>query len=97
VTGKDLLDRPVSGGYASDVLSDVLTNAAKGHVWITVQIHPNISAVATAKDLSAIIIASGRKPEAETVEKAARKKIPVLASPWSTYKVAGKLYELGVE
>jgi len=66
-------------------------------VWITVQIHPNVLAVATAKDLSAIIIANGRNPEAETLRKAELKHTPILATPWSTYKVAGKLYELGIE
>lgn len=95
--GKDLLDREVTGGYASDLLSDVLTNACKGNLWVTMQIHPNVLAVASAKDLSAIIIVNGRKPEPETLRKAEQKKIPILGSPWSTYKVVGRLYELGVK
>ncbi len=97
LVGQDLLEKTVAGGYASDVLSDVLTHSGKGYVWVTVQIHPNVSAVATAKDLAAIIITNGRSPEAETLRKAEQKKMPILASPWSTYKVAGKLYELGIE
>jgi len=93
---KDLPDRDVTGGYASDVLSDVLAHSDKGHIWVTVQIHPNVSAVATAKDLAGIIITNGREPEAETLKRAEQRKIPILVSPWSTYTVVGRLYELGI-
>jgi hypothetical protein len=93
----DLLDRDVLGGYASDVLSDVLTHSDKGHIWVTVQIHPNILAVASAKDLAAIIITGERSPEVETLRRAEQKKIPILVSPWSTYQVVGRLYELGIK
>lgn len=96
LAGKDALGEGVTGGYASDMLSDVLANAGQGYLWITMQIHPNILAVASAKDLSGIVIVNGRKPEAETLEKAEQKKIPILMSPLSTFTVAGRLYELGV-
>ncbi len=96
LVGKDLLAKDVTGGYASDMLSDVLTNSSKGNIWVTMQIHSNVLAVASSKDLSGIIIVNGRKPEAETLKKAEQKKIPILVSPWSTYKVVGRLYELGI-
>lgn len=97
LVGKDLLDRTVTGGYASDMLSDVLTNASKGDLWVTLQTHPNVLAVASTKDLSGIIIVGGRKPEEEMLKKAEEKKIPILMSPLSTYKVVGRLYELGIK
>ena len=97
LTGTDLLKREVTGGYASDMLSDVLANADKGNVWVTMQIHPNILAVASSKDLCGIIVVNGRTPEAETLKRAEEKKIPILVSPWSTYRVVGKLYELGIK
>lgn len=97
LVGKDLLDRTVTGGYAGDMLSDVLTNANKGNIWVTMQIHPNVMAVANSKDLSGIILVNGRKPEAEMLKKAEQKKIPILVSPWSAYRVVGRLYELGIK
>jgi serine kinase of HPr protein (carbohydrate metabolism regulator) len=97
LVGKDLLDRDVTGGYASDMLSDVLANSDKGYIWVTMQIHPNVPAVASTKDLSGIIIVNGRKPEALTLTKAEEKKIPILSSQWSTYQVVGRLYELGIK
>ena len=36
----------VAHGYASDLLSDVIANAGKDSVWVTMQIHVNIIAVA---------------------------------------------------
>lgn len=96
LVGKDLLNRDVNGGYASDMLSDVLANAGKGNIWVTMQIHPNVVAVASTTDLSGIIIVNGRKPETETLRKAEQKKIPIMVSAWSTYKVVGRLHELGV-
>ncbi|NTU51169.1 MAG: family 20 glycosylhydrolase, partial [Candidatus Aminicenantes bacterium] len=38
-------DRPVQGGYASDLLSDVIGHARKDDLWVTLQVHPNIIAV----------------------------------------------------
>lgn len=96
LVGKDLLNRDVTGGYAGDLLSDVLTNSDGGNVWVTMQIHLNVLAVASTKGLAAIIIANGRKPPAETLKKAEEKNIPILVSPLSTYIIVGRLYELGI-
>ena len=64
------LDNEISGGYASDLLSDVLANSNEGNIWITLQIHQNIVAVASMKGLSAIVIVNSRKPEEDTIKKA---------------------------
>jgi predicted transcriptional regulator len=96
-TGKNLLEREVTGGYAGDLLSDVLANSRKGDVWVTLQSHANIVAVASAKELSAIIIVNGRTPEEETARKAEEQNIPIMISTLSTYKVVSRLCELGVK
>lgn len=46
-TGLDRLDNEVTGGYAGDLLSDILANGKEGNLWITLQIHQNIVAVAS--------------------------------------------------
>jgi len=97
LVGERLLNRDVTGGYAGDLLSDVLTNSDKGNIWVTMQIHINILAVASTKDLSGIIIANGRRPPEETLKKAEEKKMPILVSPLSTYIISGRLYELGIK
>ena len=95
-SGEKFLEREVTGGYAGDLLSDVLANSKKGIIWVTLQIHQNIIAVASSKELSGIIIVNGRKPEEETLKKAKEEKMPVMISNLLTYEVAGRLYEIGI-
>ncbi|HUV00133.1 MAG: DRTGG domain-containing protein [Bacteroidota bacterium] len=96
ISGEKFLEREVTGGYAGDLLSDVLANSKKGNIWVTLQIHQNIIAVASSKELSGIIIVNGRKPEEETLKKAKEEKIPVMISKLLTYEVAGRLHEIGI-
>lgn len=91
------LDRPVLGGYASDLLSDVIGHGRKGDLWVTMQVHPNIVAVAVLKDLAAIVLVNGREPAAETVEQAEREKVPVLGTRLGAFELAGRLYTLGLK
>ena len=97
ISGEKFLEGEVTGGYAGDLLSDVLANSKKGYVWITLQIHQNIIAVASSKELSGIIIVNGRKPEEETLKKAEEERMPVMISKLLTYEVAGRLYEMGIK
>jgi predicted transcriptional regulator len=90
------LDREVADGYCGDLLSDVMAHAKKGEVWLTVQSHQNIVAVAVLRELAAIILVGGRAPDEETKAKAEAEGIPILLSPLSSYSLAGKLYALGV-
>ncbi|MBN1887536.1 MAG: hypothetical protein JW850_06085 [Thermoflexales bacterium] len=95
-TAKDHLDVPVTGGYASDLLSWVMAQAQAGNVWITIQAHPNIVAVASLIGLAGIIIAEGVAPEPATLEKAEQEGLPILTTALPMYAVAGHLYELGI-
>ena len=47
LTGQGHLDREVTGGYASDLLSCVMAGARAGDVWVTLQGHANVVAVAS--------------------------------------------------
>jgi len=93
---REELDHEVTGGYASDLLSDVMANSREGDIWVTLQVHPNIIAVATLKDLAGIIIVQGKKPEEQTVEKARQEGVPLLVSKLQTFELVGRLYRLGV-
>lgn len=91
------LDVDVTGGYVCDLLSYVMGKAKAGDLWITVQGHPNIVAVASLIGLSGIVVVEGSKVEPATVEKAEQEGIPILTTPLQAYEVAGKLWELGVK
>ncbi|PKO96456.1 MAG: serine kinase [Bacteroidetes bacterium HGW-Bacteroidetes-7] len=92
--GEELLDREVTGGYASDLLSDVMGHASEGELWITLQTHKNVVGVASLKDLSAIILVKGFTPEKDTLELAENESIPVLGTDMQTFEFCGILYNL---
>jgi serine kinase of HPr protein (carbohydrate metabolism regulator) len=96
-TPRSPMKRRVLRGYTGDLLSDVIAHAGKADLWITIQVHPNIVAVAVLKELAAVVIANGREPAPETVEQAAQEKIPLLGSRLSAFEIAGRLYERGVK
>ena len=90
------LDREVTGGYASDLLSDVIANSREGNLWITLQIHQNIVAVASMNNLAGIVLVGAREPEEETLEKAEKENIPIMVTSMPTFELVGKLYNLGI-
>jgi len=94
ITAKDKLDEEVSGGYTSDLLSDVIANSQAGQLWITLQTHQNIVAVAKLKDLTGIIIVNNREPDEETLAKAKEENVPLLSSEEMAFDISGKLYQL---
>jgi len=95
-SGHDRLDREVTGGYASDLLSDVIARAAEGDLWITLQTHVNVVAVASMKGLCGVVLVNGREPAEETIEKAQSEGIPILVSKLPAFELAGRLYRLGL-
>ena len=92
--GQEYLDVEVTGGYTSDLLSDVIANSKEGNLWITLQIHQNTIAVAKLKDLAGIIIVNNRKPDEEALSKAKEENVPLLCSEEMAFEISGKLYKL---
>jgi hypothetical protein len=92
--GADRLDQEVTGGYAGDLLSDVIANSKPGNVWITMQVHTNIVAVAVLKELAGIIIVQGRHPAEDTVKRAREEKVAIAVSDVPAFETAGRLYAL---
>lgn len=92
--GHEGLKNEVSGAYASDLLSDVMGNAREGQVWITLQTHRNVMAVASLKEVAAVIIVQGLKAEENTIEQSNDEGIPLLSSHLEAFELSGKLYQL---
>jgi hypothetical protein len=90
------VDTPVSGGYSSDLLSDVIGNAQEGDAWVTMQKHVNIVAVAQLKGIAVIVVVNGRRPDLETLERAEEQRIPIVSTGLPAFDVAGALYSLGL-
>ncbi len=84
-----------TGGYTSDLLSCVMAGAKKGAVWVTLQAHLNIVAVAALLEMSAVIITEGAQPEAATIQKANEEGIALLSTDKQSFEVVGRLWEMG--
>ena len=90
------MEREVTGGYASDLLSCVMAGAKAGNVWVTLQAHPNVVAVASLLDLAAVIVSEGVVPDMETIERAQDNGVTVLGSPATTWAVVARLAGRGI-
>jgi predicted transcriptional regulator len=96
LTGQDSLESEVTGGYVSDLLSNVMGQAEAGNIWITMQGHQNIVAVASLAGLSAILIAGDAEVSKDALQKAEKEGIALLAAKMSCFEVCGRLYEMGI-
>ncbi len=94
--GEEQLGTLVAGGYVSDLLSDVMAHTKKGDLWITLQGHPNIVAVAVLKELSGIVLINKRQPDAETLDKAKAEHVTIMTSELPAFELVGRLYQMGV-
>jgi hypothetical protein len=86
----------VDSGYTSDLLSCVMAGAQKKSVWVTLQAHANIVAVAALLDLSAIIISEGALPDASSIARANEEGINLFSTSQPSFQVVGRLWEMGL-
>jgi hypothetical protein len=93
-TGTTGMRNIVTGGYSSDLLSDVMGRAAQGDIWITMQSHLNIIAIASLRDLPAIIIVNGNKPSEEMIDKATNEGIALLGTEKGSFETGGIIWNI---
>lgn len=84
----------ISGGFVSDLLSDVMGNAQQDQVWITIMRHLNVVAVATLTGVSAVIFSKDIVPEQAVITKANEEGVCLLNSTLNTFELTGRLYNL---
>lgn len=86
----------IENGYIGDLLSDVMGHAPSASVWITVQSHMNIIAVASITGIRAIILCNGLEFEETTIEKAKQNNITLLSSNLASFKTSVCLFDAGL-
>lgn len=96
LTGDLGLDREVEGAYTGDLLSWVMSHGCRNNIWITVQVHPNVVAVAVLVEFSCIIIPEKIEVDELTLEKARQEGVAVLHSNDNAFEICGKLKAEGV-
>lgn len=94
LSGANGLNREIDGCYISDLLSDVMGNADAGNIWITLQTHKNVMAVASLKELACIILVKDLTANEDTLRQSDEEALPILQTPMTTFEIAGKVYNL---
>ena len=68
--------------------------AQEGNVWVTLQTHKNVIAIASLKELACVVLVKGNQPDEDMLEQAKEEEIPVLGTAEQTFEVAGQIYKL---
>ena len=93
---RDFSQVQLNSGYAADLLSCVMAGARHHGVWVTLQSHTNIVAVAALLELGAVIITEGTRPDQDTIDKANDEEVNLFLTDKSTFWVVGRLWEMGL-
>lgn len=94
LAGANGLNREIDGCYISDLLSDVMGNAQEGNIWITLQTHKNVMAVASLKEMSCIILVKDLGANEDTINQSNEEELPILQTSLPTFEIAGLVYNL---
>ncbi len=84
----------ITSGYCGDLLSHVLASAHPGAVWVTIQHHANVVAVAQVAGLSAVVMAEGKRPDDAAVSRAQSCGVILLGSSDTAFNLCGRLHAL---
>jgi predicted transcriptional regulator len=97
ITGDCFQEQEISKGFASDLMSDVLTIDSEEIVLITGL--ANLQAIRTAEmsDIACIIFARNKKVTPEMIELAKENNMVIIECPSSVFKTAGELYKAGIQ
>ncbi|NCC73731.1 MAG: serine kinase [Sphingobacteriia bacterium] len=93
-SGETGLNNQITGGYTSDLLSDVMGHSNQGNIWVTLQTHKNVIAIASLKDLAAVILVKGLKPDEDTLAKSREENIPMLGTTLPAFEITGQIFQL---
>ncbi len=88
--------RLLSRATVGDLLSFVMGRCPEEAVWVTIQTHVNVAAVAVLKDVPMIIVASGRSPSPELADRCRSENIALIQSEQSSFDLCGRLFALGL-
>ena len=84
-------DRPVTSGYAGDLLSWVLGRAERDCAWLTIMSNQNVAAVALMADVSCVVLTEGVAPDADLLRRAGEKGVNLVGTEEDTFTAALRL------
>ncbi|MGM0410266.1 MAG: DRTGG domain-containing protein [Bacillota bacterium] len=91
------LEKEINGGYCGDLLSNVMARANEGDLWLTVQSHQNVIAVALLTEVAAVIVVENFEIDNKAIERAKEKGVNILRSDLGAYELAGLLNQFNFQ
>jgi predicted transcriptional regulator len=96
IVGENKLDIEITFAGGSDLMSDVLAFGKPGILLLTGLSNSQSVRTANIIDAKAIIYVRGKKPDAEGIELAREKGIPLLSTKLMMYATCGLLFNHGI-
>jgi predicted transcriptional regulator len=90
------LDISVQMGCGADLMSDVLAFTHADTLLLTGLTNPQVVRTADMAGIRAIVFVRGKLPPLETRALANERGIPLLASKYTLFETAGRLYQAGL-
>ncbi len=90
------LNTDILGGFAGDLMSDVLASIQPESVLITGLSNPQVIRTALIADVRVVIFARGKQPAPETIKLAVEERLPVITSELGLYEISGRLLQNGL-
>jgi predicted transcriptional regulator len=97
LVGNDKLDMEVTGGAASDLMSDLLRNPKEGSLLLTGLTTVQVIRTSVIAGIASVVFVRGKQPDSEMVSQAQKHGLPILSSPLNMYSSCGKLFSKGLK
>ncbi len=95
--GEESLDREVHLGFASDLMSDVLTLLADDILLITGLSNNQAIRTAEMSDILQILFVRNKKPTKTMIDLAKEHGITIITTPYSMFRSSGLLFGKGLQ
>lgn len=96
VTGEDKIEREIKYGFASDLMSDVLTLDEEEIILITGLCNVQTIRTAEMANIGVILFARNKKPNEEMLELAKDNDMIILQTKNSLFRTVGLLFKAGL-
>lgn len=90
--GEESTDKEVTGGYACDMLSRVISMIKNGEAWFTILNSINVVAVATLSDCTCVVLTEDVTMEPDVLKRASDNQLVVISTSMTTYEACTLLY-----
>lgn len=97
ILGEEKLSMEVTGGAASDLMSDLLRNPKEGSLLLTGLTSTQAIRTSVIAGVGAVVFVRGKSPDPDIISLARENEIPLLSTPFNMYASCGKLFSNGLK